>query len=422
MRNLIFSRTAIDTYFVLTGNLFTIIFSFLFTVLTVRLLSLADFGIFSVLLTLLLLIAEIADMGIGNSLSYFLPKLKNNLIKRLSFVKAAFLLQLIIIVFLVSIIILTSPFLAQIVFHQQDVVYLITIVALLGIPFSSWLNFFQYCLSAIEKFIKVAVVSASSSFLRLIFLLILIVFSKISLASIVWIQVLSFILASFFAFSLVGFDFLANKLSFNNLRKIFFFASFLGTARTLTAVASKLDLVMLIALSDAYETGLYATAVKVISVYPLVAGSLTTVIAPKISAIAQPAQLYSFIKKVTLVTLGLIGTIIVFMIIAQPFMMIVFGPKVALAVPMLRLLLLAMIFLVSSIPAVGVAVYYLHKPFILTINSFLQLIIVIVGNLLFIPYWGGIGAALSLNLAYGITLLLTLYLTFYYLKKENRQS
>ena len=100
-------------------------------------------------------------------------------------------------------------------------------------------------------------------------------------------------------------------------------------------------------------------------------------------------------------------------------MVILFADKGESAISVFRLLLISMIFFVGSIPAVSLVIYYLKKPHVLTINSILQLIIVVAGNLIFIPKFGRFGAAYSLILAYSITLILTSVLTYYHYKQRH---
>ena len=90
------SKTARNTYFIFAGNSFAMIFAFVFTVTLARLISLSDFGYFSALLSFLLITSDIADFGIGSSLPRFLPAMEKELPKLYSFLKTAFVIQLII--------------------------------------------------------------------------------------------------------------------------------------------------------------------------------------------------------------------------------------------------------------------------------------------------------------------------------------
>ncbi|TAL82005.1 MAG: hypothetical protein EPN88_00100 [Bacteroidetes bacterium] len=175
---------------------------------------------------------------------------------------------------------------------------------------------------------------------------------------------------------------------------------------------------MLVILSDPTQAGIYSGAVRFTAAYPLFAGSFSTVLAPRIASITQLAELRHFLIKVILATGGLIGTIIVFIMIANPLMYVILGPKAEPIIPVLQILLVSMIFFVGSIPAVTLAVYYLKKPDILTLNSIIQVVIVIIGNYFFIPHFGRFGPAYSLILAYGTTFILTSIMSYWYLTRR----
>ncbi len=418
IRNLLFSKTARNTYLVFLGNIFSAFFAFLFTVILVRNFSFSDFGYFSALLSFLLLVSDVSDIGIGTSLSRFLPPMESQKERLLSFLKTSFLVQFIIAGSIFLIFFLFSSILSEILFHTKQMDYLVKITAI-GIFFAVMVNFSQYTLSARQKFLQVGLLTSASSLFRLALLLLLIYLVSVSLTNVVWIQSITLFIAALIYFKLLGFKFLKVRRTAGDFRKLISFACLLGIARGLTAMASRLDVLMLIAFTNSTEAGIYSTASRVISIYPLLSGNFSTVIAPRLAATSDKKMLRQYMLKVILATIGLIGTIIVMLFIAKPFMVTLFGEKTIEAVPVFRLLLISMIFFVGSIPAVSLAIYYLKKPYILTINSVLQLIIVFVGNIIFIPRFARMGAAISLILAYGITLLSTSILTYYHFRKHE---
>ena len=417
-KDLALSRTALSTYLIFSGNILSAFLAFLFTVLLARKMSFADFGYFSALFSFLLLVSDLADIGIGTTLSTFLPPLRDAKEKLLSVLKSAFALQLVISIFLTIIIYTFANFLSDILFHDRTFNFLIKITSF-GIFFTIMANFSLYALAAKQKFLHAAFLSAFSSLIRLVLLLFLLLFSLTTLHLVVYMQLAGLGIFFIVALIILRLDFLSVKISMVNLKKILSFTYLLGIARGLTSLASRLDVLMIIALRNPTEAGIYALASRVISIYPLLAGSFSTVIAPKFSSMSQINDLKIFIKKVTLATVGIICTILILIIFASYFMTVLFAEKGIPTVQVFQLLLFSMIFFVGSIPAVSVAVYYLRKPHILTINSILQFIIVVFGNLLFIPKFGYFGASYSLILAYSITLILTSAMTFYYLKKKH---
>lgn len=417
LTRLFFSKTAKHTYLVTFGNGLAIVCAFVFTVILVRHLSFADFGYFSVLWSLILLTCEVSDFGIGNSLSRFLPPLEKDRKGLRSFLKTAFLTQLAIAFFAAGAIFFFAPFISDLLFHSRDLVSLVKVISL-GIFGYILFNFFVYSLSARQKFLKVSIFTSLGGLARVGFLFLLIILSFINLRNVVLLQSLVFFILLPLGFIFLGTGFLKEKRTSGDLKKLIFFSSFLGASRSLTAISSRLDVLMLVALTDASQAGMYAIASRVISVYPLFTGSFVLVLGPKIALMKGKVEVVRFFKKVILVTMGVILSILLFIAIAYPFMTILFSEKAAPAVPAFRLLLLAMIFFVGSIPAVALTIYYLKKPQILTINSILQLFIVILGNFIFIPLWGKLGPAVSLILAYGISFVLTSYLSYYYWKKK----
>lgn len=408
--NLLYSETARNTYTVFIGNLLSAFFAFIFTVTLVRVLTLADFGYFSALLSLMILVTELSDIGIGQSLSSFLPPLENNKEKLDSFFKAAFILQIIISLMVSLLIILFSGKLSEILFHTPKFSFLVILTAV-SIFCSVMVNFISYSLSARKKFTSVALLTTFGSLLRLLLLLGIVLITIVTLDNSVVAQTASLVLILAISIFFINFNFLTCTVKKADINKLMRFAYLLGIARMFTAIAYRLDVLMLISLKNATEAGIYSTASRVISVYPLLAGSFLSVIAPKISTISGLAQLKKYLKKIILATSGLILTIFIMIIFAYPFITLLFGEKTASAVPVFQLLLISMIFFVASVPAVAIAVFYLKKPFILTWNSLIQLGIVIIGNLLFIPPLGKFGPAFSLIIAYGLTLIITVIMT-----------
>lgn len=418
LTRLVFSKTARNTYFVFFGNGLSAFFAFLFTVLYTNNLSWADIGYFSAILSLLLLISDVADMGIGTSLSAFLPPMEAMKGKLLAFLKTAVLLQMVIAIGITGVLLLFSEILGEMLFHTDRVNFLLQI-SIVGIFFTILANFCQYTLSARQKFMQVAFLSAFGGLVRLFMLSVIFILSAMNLSNTVYIQTLSgFVFLLFSSLFLFKMDFLPVKRLKGDLSKLISFTWLLGIARSLTSIASRLDVLMIISMRGPTEAGIYATASRIILFYPLLTGSFSTVIAPRISVLTEKKLLKQFMSKVILGTVGLLGTVLFLMIFAEPFMVILFPQKGIAAVGVFQLLLMSMFFFVGSIPAVNIAIYFLKKPNILTINSIIQLFLVVCGNLIFIPRFGRFGAAYSLILSYGVTFFLTSFLTYHYFKKK----
>ncbi len=413
---LIFSPTALSTYYVFSGNIISAILAFLYTVLLVRNLSLADIGYFSALWSFLLLIADVAELGIGTSLSAFVPIAKS-INDRFNVIKTAMIIQFVVALLFSLPIFIFSDIIASFLFHSENLNILVKVTSV-GIFIAVINYFYQLALTSEERFLKVALFSISGSLFRLGSGLILVLISLFTLKNAVMTQVFSLGLLFLLGILLHRNSILKGKLLPLFIKNFLAFSSFLGIARGMTALASRLDVLMIVAIRGPTEAGIYAIAARVISLYPLLSGSFSSVLAPKIAAFREKQELIKFTKKVILATLGIIFTIIILIIIANPFMTLLFQEKGTQASGIFQVLLISMVFFVSSIPPVTLAVYSLKKPHILTINSLIQVTIVFLGNLFLIPHFGYFGAAYSLIAAYAISLVLTTVLTIYYLNKR----
>lgn len=415
LKNLIFSQTAKNTYAVFFGNVLSAFFSFLFTIFLVRRMSLHEFGYFSALLSLMLLMTELSDIGIGQSLSSFLPPLEKNPNKLFIFLKAAIISQFTIAFIITFLIIFGSKFISNLLFHTP---IFSNFVILTGISIfcSVIATFVIYVLSARKKFTKVSFLTTLGSLLRFVFIILIVFFSSVNLPNSIYAQTSSIVLYMIIALMVLDFPFTQFPINKIDIKKLLYFAYLLGLARIFTGIAYRLDILMLVSLKGGTEAGIYSTAAKVTSLYPMMVGSFLMVIAPRLSLITSKIDLKKYTFKIIIGTLGLITTILIMLIIANPFMLLLFGQKTLPAVPIFRLLLISMVFFVASIPPVALAIFHFKKPYILTVNSIIQLVIVLIGNFLMIPVLGGIGAALSLIFAYGLTFVITSLMTFSYWK------
>ena len=411
------SKTARNTYSVTFGNGVSAFLAFVFTVIIARILSLDDLGYFSALMSFILLTTDVAELGIGTSLARFLPPLEKDKNTLQRFYITAFLAQVCVSTVLLAVIFVSAPHLASIVFRRTDFAFLIQLtgIAIVGSIMS---NFYLYTLLARQRFGYATAYMISTGLIRLVFLFIIIIFFSPTITNFVYMQMGSLIIGAVIGQLICGFEFLRFAPNWKDLKKLVSFSKFLGAARSLTAIAGKLDVLLLVSLAGPAEAGIYAIAAKIIAIYPLLSGSFSSVIAPRLSSINQYFELKKFVWKVIMGTLFFISTIFFMIAISDPFIRIFF-PNIVPAIPVFRLLLVAMIFFVGSVPSVSIAVYYLKKPWILTVNSVFQVAIVWFGNVLLIPILGRFAPAYVSIAAFGLTWFTTSVLSLIYLKKHH---
>lgn len=412
------SKTAWDTFAMFSGNVVSMAGAFFFFVILGRKLSLEDIGYFSALFSILLIVSDVADFGIGSSLSRFLPPLAKDKVRLLTFLKTAFTIQLVLSLVVSLVLMVFSPIISMRLFHTGSFAGLIVVVAA-GTGGAIMVNFSLFTLMARVRFWSASAFSAVNGVIRFGTVGLLLLLGSLDLHSTIWGMTISFFVLAFIGLFLAGTEFLRYPVDKKDMKQLLSFSVFLALARGLTAIASKLDVLMIVSLVGPSQAGIYALASRVSSIYSLFSGSFSTVVAPRVAAFTDKDELLQFMKLILLSTLGLIGTVFIPLIFAELFMTLLFADKGLLSAPVFRVLLIGQMFFVGSIPAVTLALYHLHKPYILTINSVLQLLTVVILNYFFIPKFGAIGAAYSLVIAYALSLALTSGMCWQYWREKH---
>lgn len=414
------SSTAKDTYWVAGANVFTSFLAFLYTIILARVFGPELLGIFSAILAFILLLSDIADIGIGSSLSRFLPPLliSGKEQKAQGIQKTAFFLEVVVVtVFSISVFFLASQ-ISLLIFKTPEYTPLVQLAAL-GIIGTVLTAFATSTLSAQKKFRHVAIVNSASTLAKLFFVIILALFQLLTITFVTFMFVVSVFVSFVVSLRFLPLSFLKARSETGTLKKLLSFSVFLALARLFSASAGRLDALMLIPLSSAYEAGIYAGAYKIVFLYVLFASSFSMVIAPRLAGFPTLHQAFGYLKKIIGVV-GLILVSIVFMYFLAPyFVVFVLGSDYAESVTVFQALLFPMALFSATIAPVNFLIYVLKKPQVSAFNTLAQLIIIFTGNYLFIPVFGRFGPVVSLTVAYSFTLISACAFSIYFVMKQN---
>jgi O-antigen/teichoic acid export membrane protein len=161
----------------------------------------------------------------------------------------------------------------------------------------------------------------------------------------------------------------------------------------------RLDQMMMIPLVSRRELGLYAVAVTISGVTNMLAPSIGMVLYPKLAA-GEAIDVASTLRRgIAAVALSSAACAV----LAPVFVPLVFGSRFRAAVPMLLILLLA------NVPLGGaniLASAYTSRPRIAlaSMSEVAAVVVTVLGLLLVLPAWGGVGAATVSLAAYLVNL------------------
>lgn len=413
------SKTARHLYWVFSGNILSTVLTFFTLVLVIApRLTKAEYGIFLSLFTLANLLSDLGEAGLGSALTRFIPQLvvENKNTEARSYLATAFKMDLWIALALGSLVAILSWPLSTVLFAQTPQVNVV-LTGLMTV-FMIALTFSTFALSAYKKFPEVSVVNIFYSLIRLFMLVVAVLFFRLSLTTVLFVYVLSALFAWGYAFIHLKPDFL--RLPYNSVRgrEIRGFAAFLAVQRIFIAIASRLDLLMLVPLAGAIEAGVYGMASRFSLVYPLVISSLGQVLSPKFAEFRKGREAGLFFKKATLVTLALLVSLVAFYVFAA-FFIRRFIPDYIEAIPVLSGLLFAMAPFIIATPFVSLLTYTLKKPQLMSIASLIQLIVIFLANLYFLPTLGRFAPAIGIGLGNLVVCVITVAASWYYVRKAS---
>ena len=404
------SGSAKSTYILFTGNIADSVFAFLFTLITFRLLTSSDFGIFSAINNLVFTAVLILDLGIGSGLLFFIPRCLNSSDSTGAwrYLNSGLFLRLVISAAASLVIVVFSPFLARTVFRTPQIGAVM--VAGLAIITISLLDILNYSLQAKKQFLHSAIASNTFSLLRFLLACLPWIFAwKFSLLTVETITFLAPVLGIILSLNWLGIRRL-NVPSANHIRSLVGFSGWLGVYKIASTVTTRLDVPLVLVFLGPSLTGIYSVAARLANFYPVIFISLTAVLASRFSVTENITNLKVYLQKAFLGITCLAAAMLFGAMIAPWLVPALFGIRAAEAVIYFRGLTLAYLPALYTIIPLSLLIYHFKSPKWVGILGLLQVLVVIGGNLIFTPLFGLSGPVGALGLANTLVLFLSLYI------------
>jgi O-antigen/teichoic acid export membrane protein len=406
-KTLAFSSTARDTYILFIGNVISAFLGFLFTLLVARALSVSDFGIFSAANNLVLIMVSVTDLGVTSGIVNFVAKMRNDGKERkeMEFIKAGFLTRILSISVIALLMILFAPFISTKLLATPDPSVAVW-TAIIALGFFAW-GFFPFVLQARKKFLQSAMVDISLGSSRVIFTFLLFIFGLLTVNLSLAVFAASAVVGGFTGMIIVGFKFWKSKPKISIYKRLLRFSGWLGVNKIVSAISGRLDVAMLAAMVGATATGFYSIPSRLATFVVVLASSFTSVLSPRFAAFKDDEKAKHYLKKATLALVPIIAGIILWIIIAKPFIVLLFGEKYLPAVPVFQALTASMIPFLMTVPSVSAIIYAMEKPVYIGSYSFVHLALTFVLNLIFIPRFDALGPTITFGIVHIILAIYT---------------
>lgn len=401
-----------------TGTLINGALGALFYIVLARFLGPADFGLLTIALTTMILIADIADIGTNTGLVRFVSvSLVANSDKAYRFLKLSLEIKLIAWAISFLVVYLLAPFLSTQIFHKEELILPLRLTAF-GVGGALLFTFATSTLQAYQKYFLWSIINILTNSLRLILILILGYFLMLNIES----SLLVYMLLPFFGFFVTLLilptrKIFLSKQEFSLSKELFKYNIPVAIFTMIAAFSARLDTYLNAALLSSREVGIYGAANQLVQFMPQLVSALGLVSSPKFASFTNNAQMLIYFKKFQLFVFGLVALGILSIPVLTYLIPILFGPEYKDAVTPFIFLFLGMLIFLFSIPVHHSVIFYFGRPDVFIWVSIIHLMIIGILGYFLISTYGMIGASITVLVGTTFNFLYPLVWLIYKSKK-----
>lgn len=408
-RHFAFSATAKDTYTLFIGNLLSAFLGFVYTLVIARALSIPEFGVFSAAVNLIVILTSVTDLGISTGAVNFVSiHFGSNKTESEKYIKASSYLRFFITLAVALVVFIFAAYVSRAFLATNDPMVAVwsgLITLSLALPM-----IFPQILQAQKRFLDSMIADNLLYLSRLVFLFAFIYVGGITMGNSFLAYFLGGLVGSLAGLYFVKPSFLKSapdKVIYKSLIK---FSGWIAVNRVVSSFSGRLDILMLAIMSGATQTGIYGIPARLAGFIIVLTSSFSQVLAPRMASFQDKEAERKYLVKATLATLPIVAGFILWIIIARPFIILLFGQKYIDSVFVFQILIASMIPFFLTAPSVTAIVYAMKKTVYIGAFSFFQLAAIFVLNLFFIPKYGPVGPTITFGITNTILAIYTWYI------------
>lgn len=392
------TKTFLQTSLVSSSTIINGLLGALFYILAADYLGVSDFGILTVAITTLTLIADVADLGTNTGLVKFVSEhIYTKKETAYKYLKLSLEIKLLVwLVILILGFLLVSP-LSFLVFQKPELELPLKLVVV-GVGGAMLFSFATSSLQAFQKYREWSAINIISNGLRLALILILANFQMLNLSNTlslyIFLPFLGFFLASLI---LPSRQYLTAKDEFKLASSFFHYNKWVALMGLIAAFSARLDTFLNARLLTLAEVGLYGLANQLTTLVPQLVGALGIVAAPKFASFTNLKDMIIYFKKFQIMVIGL--SIVGLLAIPVSFFLLpLILPQYTPSLPIFSILFIAMLIFLISVPVHQSIFYYFGKPKMFVFVALGHLFIISVLGYLLILKFRLYGAAIAVLL------------------------
>lgn len=416
--------TAKNSLLTLSGNLISQVMSFIVAVLLGRTMSVADYGLYSVLNNIASFVSDLADMGMNGAITRFVAEYrsKKDLASEEQLITYSMKRKIRNLVVVFIVLALVAKPIASI-FLKDPQAYPYVYLVILTCALSLFVGAMRAIIQGRQEYEKyfISVVAWNVVWCGVIILLTLT--DNMTIAASLVAGVVSGLVNLVLCKKLVGYDVRQvvkkTDIAPDIKNKFNTFGNWMILWSIFALLQSKLDVFMLATFTTSEQVSYYDIATKVIKPVLMVITSYGQVLNPLFASMPTKEDINKQIRTVMKFVSVVSALIVLAILVVGPAIRLVFGSKYDQSVIPAQLLLFALIFYVWEMPF-NSTLYAVNKPEVFTFAALLGLIATAIGNYFLLPTMGAVGAAITYIVAQiiGLAVAFFAYQIIYKKKQE----
>lgn len=393
-----------------------------FYIFLARVLGPSDFGLFSLSVTVLALVADIGNLGINTGIVNFVSKyLKDDIKRSYKFLKLGLYSKIGISAIVLVAGYLLAPFISHSIFSKPQLLTPLRLI-FLGVGTTWMFSFTTSYYQATQRFISWGIIQILTNFIRLSGAFAYFYFSKLNVNISIVLYITAPLMGFLLGFINISTDFIKEKIDGKISGEFFNYNKWVAIFGGVSAFSSRSDTFVLGRLVSPFGIGLYSAANQLVQVIPQLIGAIGTVVAPKYSSFDNDGKMLRYFKRLQFMVFGIAGVILLCTPIVKLIINAFFGMEYQNSFGIFMILLFAMLVFLISVPVHNAIIYYYSYPKLFSYLSIVNLLIVFPSAYFLTLKYGVFSTAFAILIGNAINLVVPMLWFFRRLKGQKSEN
>jgi O-antigen/teichoic acid export membrane protein len=390
------SRLAGHLILMSAGNILGAGLAFLAILIISRAVSVSDFGLFSISISVILMAQPLINFGMLGTMIKFVSShlARGHEDEAVHVVKAVFVIKATLSLILATFVLFAAEPLAQNIFHLPLLFPLLQMAAL-GIFFQSIFNYVKAMLWAYKKFLVFVVIQILIDMAKLLTIGVLFLISALTAFSAISVFCLLPIFGIFLGFFYFRGIFSSKGNHTNKLYlQLFSFGKWLFLSNLSRRFYLYIGVVMLARMLNSEAAGIYGLALNLTHIFPIIVSTLTSVLLPEVSRFREKEQFVVYFRQSLKISASIGILLAPVLFLAKDIILFFFGERYIGSIPVFIWLAIGFLFFAIS-HILRPILLALDKPHIVTYVDLVSVIAMVMGCYFLIPDLGVLAPAIT---------------------------